>query len=467
MSRKNPPPRPKPPEKEAHSEIAPFDHQRRERGVPAPLPKAPSLPDLDGKYDRLTRELVLISVLFLGLIGLSWAVLSGRHSDNQEPQAPTTNWLRVAQTHLNEDRLTQPSDDNALEAFLQAQQRALGSSAVESGLQAISERYLEMIQNLIVAWDFPLALETLNAAELVIPHAPSGYAEALAQAREQLNRLALQHTENRQLRGPTAANLQPLSVFQDPLTDRALGPKMVVIPEGNFVLGSPETEPDRDADEGPLYSVSIGRFAMAQTETTFADYQIFTQAVGWALPDDFNWGRDQRPVINVTWLEARAYANWLSEQTGFRYRLPTEAEWEYAARAGTTTPFISGDCLTPEYANVDFRAKSEQCPRIPVNIAKTVPVGESQPNPWGLYNMYGNVREWVQDCWQMSYHPTVTDGSAYYSSEGGSCGQSGKRALRGGAWHSPPIGARTANRYAMPEHEWANSVGFRLVRELD
>lgn len=420
--------------------------------------------DIDEKYDRLTRELVLISVVFVVMIAFAWAMISGVFTGEKEAR---TNWLRVAQARMSEDRLTHPPDDNALEAYLKAQQLAVASSAVDGGLEAIGQRYLEMIDSLTRNRDLELASATLDAAARVIPHAPSDYAYALAEARERLESLTQAMAQERQSARSTGETDEPLMVFQDYLKDGTLGPEMVVLSGGNFVLGSPDSELGRDPDEGPAHPVSIRRFAMAKTEATFAEYRVFADAAGWALPDDFNWGHGQQPLINVTWVEATAYATWLSEQTGFRYRLPTEAEWEYAARADTTTPFVNGECLTPDYANVDFRVRSELCPSIPVSLGRPVPVGDRQPNPWGLHNLYGNVREWVRDCWASNYDPLLTDGSAYYSAEGGSCGAADQRVLRGGAWPSPTSSARTANRFASPAQEWANSVGFRVVRELD
>lgn len=454
-----------PPERAKRHENPPFDDQGHAT-LPDISQTDASIAELEGKYDRLTRELILVSIMFIVLVALAWAALTGMFTESEKVEQPATNWFRVAQAHIQEDQLTQPPGANALEAYLKAQQLALNPSAIDKGLQVISARYLEIIRKLIETGDIKLAEETLESAALVIPHAPKDYAEALAEARNQLEQLRQRRVEQRESARSSAETYQPLAVFQDYLKDGSPGPRMVVIPEGNFVLGSPEDEAERDSDEKQL-PVSIRRFAMAQTEVTFDEYRLFTEAVGWALPDDFNWGSGQRPVMNVSWLEARTYANWLSEQTGFRYRLPTEAEWEYAARAGTTTRFTTGDCLTPDYANIDFRSKSRLCVGIPVNFGQTVPVGDHLPNPWGLHNMYGNVREWVLDCAAHNYNPLIADGSAYYYSEGGSCGANGKRSVRGGAWHAPVISSRIANRYAIPEHEWANSVGIRLVRELD
>lgn len=140
-----------------------------------------------------------------------------------------------------------------------------------------------------------------------------------------------------------------------PPSARALNPEMVEIPAGSFNIGSPDGEPGRDGTESPAHKVTIQRFALGLYEVTFAEYDAFALATGRKLPDDQGWGRERRPVINVSWDDAQAYAQWLSERTGKRYRLPTEAEWEYAARAKTTTARFWGDNPADacQYANVE------------------------------------------------------------------------------------------------------------------
>jgi len=173
-------------------------------------------------------------------------------------------------------------------------------------------------------------------------------------------------------------------VFQDSLKDGSLAPKMVWIKAGSFQMGSND---GRD-NEKPVHEVYVDKFAMGQTEVTFAEYDKFAIATSREKPKDRGWGRDKRPVINVSWHDAVAYAKWLSEQTGHTYRLPTEAEWEYAARAGTTTPYSFGDDDSLD----DYAWYGENW-----NTGSTHPVGEKKPNPWGLYDVHGNVWEWCFD----------------------------------------------------------------------
>ena len=182
---------------------------------------------------------------------------------------------------------------------------------------------------------------------------------------------------------------------------------MVVIPlpeGGSFQMGSPEDEPERRSNER-RHEVALDKpFAMGKYEVTFEDYDRFAKATERALPKDRDWGRTRRPVINVSWDEARAYAAWLAEQTGKPYRLPTEAEWEYAARAGTATPFFTGDCISTDQANYDGNSDYNGCgAKTGVYRKQTLPVGELVANDWGLYDMAGNVWEWTCSAYDGDY----------------------------------------------------------------
>ena len=151
-------------------------------------------------------------------------------------------------------------------------------------------------------------------------------------------------------------------------------------------MGSPQDEPKRDFDEGPQHRVRIKyRFALGVTEVTFEEYARFVRATGRELPSDSDWGRGKHPVINVSWIDATEYTQWLIRQTGKQYRLPTEAEWEYAARTGTTTPFSTGDCITTSQANYYGKSNYANCGvKTGVYRGKTVPTGSLPANPWDL-----------------------------------------------------------------------------------
>jgi formylglycine-generating enzyme required for sulfatase activity len=256
--------------------------------------------------------------------------------------------------------------------------------------------------------------------------------------------------------------------------DCAECPEMVVVPPGVFLLGSPPTEPERSDDEddtagpgGRQVQVTIARsFAIGRHEVTWDEWEACLRGGGCdgympLLPPIFEAGTT--PVIGISWDDAQAYVRWLNARVpGTPYRLPTEAEWEYAARAGTTTPFHTGATITPDQANYfsDYAygdAPTRQFRR------KTVPVGSFPPNAFGLHDMHGNVWEWVQDCYAEAYGPARADASAA-EPEDGVCQD---RGIRGGAWYFRPAGARSAFRFWFPPGDRdMGSMGFRVVRDL-
>ena len=264
----------------------------------------------------------------------------------------------------------------------------------------------------------------------------------------------------------------PGTVFRDPLKDGGQGPQMVVLPTGSFRMGSPAGEEGRWDDEGPVRTVTIGkRIAMGRYEVTFADYDRFVSAADYAefvarfvaesrrtrpASDDAGWGRGGRPVINVNWNEARAYASWLSAQTGKVYRLPSEAEWEYAARVGTSTRYSWGDEIGVNRANGHDSGSKWSGKR-------TSPVGSFEPNAFGLYDMHGNVWEWVEDCWHDNYEGAPTDGSAWTTG----CDGSVRAVVRGGSWFNFPRALRSAVRDRGAPSARDINVGFRLVQDLN
>ena len=216
------------------------------------------------------------------------------------------------------------------------------------------------------------------------------------------------------------------STFSDTLKDGSSGPEMVMIAAGSFRMG--DIQGGGDSNEQPVHSVSVGQFAMGKYEVTFAEYDKFAEATSRSKPDDEGWGRGNRPVINVYWNDATAYAAWLSDKTGKQYSLPTEAEWEYAARAGTETKYWWGNTASHEYANY---GKDQCCGGLAEGKDRwkyTSPVGSFSANPFGLYDTSGNVWEWVVDKWHDNYEGAPTDGSLWEQ------GSSNYRVLRGGSW---------------------------------
>lgn len=244
-------------------------------------------------------------------------------------------------------------------------------------------------------------------------------------------------------------------------------PEMVRIPAGSFTMGSPASEPLRKSDEGPQHTVQVAAFEMGKTEVTFAHWDLCVVDGGCShRPADQGWGRGSRPVINVSWRDITAqYIPWLNRKTGKRYRLPTEAEWEYAARANCTSAFSVGtSCnskLEPSDANFDgsqtYNGSSKGA-----RLGKTVRVGGYLPNRWNLYDMHGNVWEWVQDCYIENYEIFSRTGGQALSSEQG-CDS---RVLRGGSWAGGPQSLRSTRRsFGNSDHK--NYVsGFRVARTI-
>jgi formylglycine-generating enzyme required for sulfatase activity len=224
---------------------------------------------------------------------------------------------------------------------------------------------------------------------------------------------------------------------------------MVVVPAGEFRMGAPDTDAGEQYVK-PQRCVKIDyRFAIGRYPTTFGEYDHFCAASGQWKPDDKGWGRGRRPVINVNWKDARAYCEWLAQQTGKPYRLPSESEWEYACRAGTTTRFAFGDSIASAKARYGWMAWS------------TAEVGSYQPNLWGLFDMHGNVWEWVEDA-AGKHSDAPCDGSPRTAID-----PEDTRMTRGGS-HACLEGAllrsyvRRISKYMISE----NDLGFRVARTL-
>ena len=266
-------------------------------------------------------------------------------------------------------------------------------------------------------------------------------------------------------------------------------PELVVIPAGRFQMGSPSHEEGRFDNEGPLHEVQVNRFALGKYEVTRGEYAAFVRDTargdgdGCFTDADGKWekraGRswrdpgftqtDQHPVVCVSWEDAQAYATWLARETGKGYRLASEAEWEYTARAGTTTARYWGKRADDacRYANVGDRITKAQVPdwKFPIHdcddgAAYTAPAGRYLANAFGLHDILGNVWEWVQDCWNETYAGAPTDGSAW------STGDCSKRVDRGGGWDDEPRGVRSAGRSWLEPSLRNLNLGFRIARTL-
>lgn len=265
-------------------------------------------------------------------------------------------------------------------------------------------------------------------------------------------------------------------------------PRMVVIPSGSFYMGSPAAEIGRRKDGDPVHQVNIGSFALGRTEITREQFAAFVKETSystgnkcWSIEDgkyeerSGTWRKvgylqdDTHPVVCINWHDAIAYTKWISRKTGKKYRLPTEAEWEYAVRGKTRTARYWGESPDDacEYANVaDMTAKEQIKPAASWKIhnckdgfAYTAPAGSYKANSFGLHDMLGNVWEWVEDSYHKNYQGAPVDGSAWQ-------GEGKKRVLRGGSWYDAPRYVRAAGRdKAVPASRYDN-IGFRVARML-
>jgi len=238
--------------------------------------------------------------------------------------------------------------------------------------------------------------------------------------------------------------------FQDTLKDGSKGPVMVWLPAGSFAMGSPGTSTSKN--ERPRHNVKVKKFAVSKYEITIAEYEKFAKATKRTMPDDLYMEHDTSPVVFIKWDDTYNYAKWLSEQTGHKYRVPSEAEWEYAASGGQDTPFWWGYEEKPGMAHC-FTCGSQFDPRKPAKV------GKFPPNQFGVYDTAGNVAEWVYDCWHETYDDAPTDGSVW---EGGDCSQ---RDARGGSYISPQQSVRITKRDKFKSDSGYDHIGIRLARD--
>jgi len=247
---------------------------------------------------------------------------------------------------------------------------------------------------------------------------------------------------------PQVVKVKALGEYQDRLRSGGLGPTMVRLPAGTFSMGARSSLPY--PEEQPQHQVSLNNFSISKYEVTFADYDRFARATGQNLPSDNNWGRSNRPVINVTWEDASDYSKWLSDETGKQYRLPTEREWEYAAKAGSDNLYWWGYEIGQNNANCGI-CGSQWAGK------STAPVGSFAPNAFGLHDVIGNVQEWTIDC----YRPTYNGAPPFGRWEGGDCS---KRMIRSSSYRSYQGKNRTTKRDSFAPKRKSDTVGFRVIR---
>lgn len=440
--------------------------------------------------------------------------------------------LSTAQQRLDQGNLITPAGNSAVDAYRAVLAKDATNASAQAGLERVQSTLVGSAIEAAQAADFARADQLLDGAGKVIPGAQAvqdagvrvtelrsaraavlepqiveaiegsqfDAAEALL---KQLDGVSLQPRQVEDLRtrlfnAKTYASLKPGQRLTDPMASGGSGPEMVVIPLGSFTMGSPKNEKDRANNEGPQVQVKFARaFAIASTETTVGEFRHFVKASGYSPTslqtrkstiydestgalaeragvdwEDDHLGRkaaDNLPVIHVSWLDAHAYAEWLSRQTGKHYRLPSEAEFEYALRAGSNTPYPWGEGVPGKVvANVTGARDRSESKRNWLNAFANysdgfwgpAPVRSFEANRFGLYDMVGNVSEWVEDCWHDTYQRAPVDGSAWVND---GCST---RMLRGSSWASAPDQVRSAFRLGAGPGSVDARLGFRLVRDL-
>ncbi len=271
------------------------------------------------------------------------------------------------------------------------------------------------------------------------------------------------------LQAETAIQYGITPYFSDNMQRGGLAPEMAIIPAGQFEFGSTHREFGHRPEEAPQSYITIRKpFAIGRYTITAEQFEQFREDTEWSLRSELLWAKGKHPVINVRSTDAKLYAEWLSEQTGQLYRLPTEVEWEYAARAGTSTPFYFGETVSCKEINFDasfpYNEQKEKrrwyLPRCLPAIAASE-VGTKPPNTWGLYDMHGNVWEFTSSAWSHSHIGISRDGT------GQSVADANWLVTKGGSWFDAAVFARSAARKKRFINEIDTNLGFRLVRELE
>jgi len=381
----------------------------------------------------------------------------------------------AAQARLDEQRRLQLREQ-------QRRERAAAEEARQARKELLRQQLLakrdEEVAKTQAAKDEAAKLAQAKAAQA---RAAAAYLAQQKKAREGESARAADQAAGEPPASAPAASLPAADahgILHDPFLDGGgSGPALVLVQAGRFEMGSPEHErriamaagsqKNWIARETPQHWVGIERpFAMGRYPVTVGEWRVFVQASGWQQHGEVDWEspgfpqRDTHPVVGVSWFDALQYVAWLCEATGKRYRLPSEAEWEYACRAGSKTAFNVGDTIATTQANFDGSFTYNGGPRGEFRHG-TTPVDAFAPNAWGLHDMHGNVWEWVQDVVHDNYEGAPTDGSAWELG-----GDQVRRILRGGSWLYNPRYLRSALRNGFSAVLSNDIVGFRVVREL-
>lgn len=350
--------------------------------------------------------------------------------------------FNAALSDIAQSRLSLPKGNNAVEKVKEIETLQADHPYAAQIKLKIVEEYESLADKALSVGLNEKARVWLDKADAMLPNRP--------ETRLLKNRLLDEEIkEGKEIE----ANLVEKADTKDPESSSIPLPEMVFILSGNFKMGCVSGE-NCFSNEYPVKDIEINTFLMSKYEVTFEQYDYFAKETGRPLPGDEGWGRGNRPVINVTYEDSKAYAAWLSKKTGKQYRLPTEAEWEYAARANTTTQYSWGNTVGNGNANCDG------CGSRWDNIS-TAPVGSFAGNAFGLHDMHGNVWERVEDCWHEDYAGIPQDGQAWI--KGGDCEI---RVLRGGSWFIKPGFIRSAVRFNLHAFYSHFNIGIRLARDL-
>ncbi|GLQ95125.1 SUMF1/EgtB/PvdO family nonheme iron enzyme [Dyella acidisoli] len=441
--------------------------------------------------------------------------------------------LAQAATLLQQEKVDKPAGDNALELYRQVQKLDPQNAVAAQGILQVQRVVLDHALAAVAQNDFAGAEQSMTEATPIQPDSPQlrdvrnqidgirqqRAANILAQARSALDGgnldLAKQLAGQAQSISPQLAGLdefevrltnarlyssfKPGQVFTDRFVDmNGQSPTMVVVPTGKFMMGAPDDEPGRTDSQAPQHEVDLSKgYALSQTDITVAQFREFVRASGYkpesvaqggasvydertgvmrdvsnaTWEDDYagHSATDNLPVVNISWSDAHAYVQWLSQRTGKKFRLPSEAEFEYALRAGSTTRYWWGSG-TPKSKVENLTGSADRSPSgrrwshafegYGDGYWGPASVMSFAPNGFGLYDMDGNVSEWTEDCWHDNYVRAPVDGSAWVNP---GCGT---RVIRGGSWGSSPEQANSAYRQGADASIRSGRVGFRIVREL-
>ena len=430
---------------------------------PPPPPPPPPPPEEEDRQKPKGKVFATIACVLAVLIGGVYYyqyeyVPNQRRQAEETAKAETTRALEeqisgllsAASDDLSRDRLTSPAGANAWEKYQAVLALEPGHKIASAGLDRIIDRYVSK-------FDASLQRKDFDEAEGYVSRIQSVHADA-PMLSELADRLSVAQEADRQRREAEAARRRQAAAATEQRVGRRFKdcadcPEMVVVPSGSFTMGSPS---DKGADdERPQHVVHIDyRFAVGVYEVTFSEWDACVNlgGCGGYIPYDRGWGRGNRPVMNVSWDDAKSYVRWLSQKTGHRYGLLSESEWEYVARAGTTTVYSWGDNIGGNRANCDGCGSRWDDDR-------TAPVGSFSANGWGVHDMHGNVWEWVEDCYNASYEGAPTDGTAWAS------GDCGRRVLRGGSWNSFRGSCVLRIASGIPPAP-VLTYGFRIVRRF-